>query len=403
MDNKLMSELANRPESPKSEKQRSGGNSRKPKGEKQTNGDPSSKPFRLQNRYIMLTYKHHIDKRNLREDITERTGLQPTFIRSAHETGDDANPYNHTHCVIDFGKSFQTRNCRFFDIEPSLRHHNIDETIHPHIQTYKNRADFENAKKYIAKEDPDNADLKEKPCMIEGILNQDKLVDALKNYCKKPSDAMGIMAIHALRPADYRTDKDDWTYWKPRPWQEFVIFKIDEKPDGRSVYWIYDQKGKSGKSVLGDYLDDHPDYCDKVYFTDDMGNSRECATIMESLFAGGWRGNTIIVDLTRCTEHHDRMYDYLEKVANGRITSQKYRGKRIKFNKPHVFVMANYLPHYDKMSLDRWQIYEIENNTEIRKMTIDEVKDRLCPNQIGEDSPYRYENIPKPRIIIHKE
>lgn len=386
MNSKLMNEIANMP-LPNDEKQRGTLPSSKTKVKKQEGKPASSKPFRLQNRWIMLTYKEHIEKEELHDWISDKIGFKPDFIRSGHETAHEDTPYEHTHCVIDFGKAFQTRNCRFFDIEG-------ETIIHPHIQTYKKYNDFENAKRYIAKEDPENADLLEKPCIIEGILNCTTTIDALKNYCHKTSDATAIIQIHNLRSGDYRTDKPDWSNFIPRPWQMFVLNKILTKPDGRTIDWFYCKPGNSGKSTLGDYCEDHPDYANKIYFTDDMGNSRDCATIMEGVLAGGWTGNTIVVDLTRCTEHHDRMYDYLEKLANGRITSQKYRGKRLKFNKCHIMVTANYLPHFYNMSADRWKIREIMEDYTLRDVSLTECSEALQQNSIHKDSPYRLENWP---------
>ena len=81
---------------------------------------------KIANRRLLLTYKTHLDKDAWIEWISTKTGT-PDFVRLAHETGDKTNPYNHTHCVIDFGKVFQTINMSYFDYE----------NIHPHIRVLK--------------------------------------------------------------------------------------------------------------------------------------------------------------------------------------------------------------------------------------------------------------------------
>ena len=44
---------------------------------------------------------------------------------------------------------------------------------------------------------------------------------------------------------------DDITW---NPWQAGILDMIDEKPDPRKVYWLYDECGNIGKSHLTTYL-----------------------------------------------------------------------------------------------------------------------------------------------------
>ena len=104
---------------------------------------------KIANRRLLLTYKTHLDKDAWIEWLTTKTKITPDFVRLAHETGDKTNPYNHTHCVIDFGKVFQSINMSYFDYE----------NIHPHIRVLKSAKALKDAKTYIAKEDPANKDL----------------------------------------------------------------------------------------------------------------------------------------------------------------------------------------------------------------------------------------------------
>ena len=107
------------------------------------------KNTKFANRRALLTYKTHLDKDAWIEWITTKTKGTPDFVRLAHETGDKTNPYDHTHCVVDFGKVLQTINMSYFDYE----------NIHPHIRVLKNAKALKDAKTYIAKEDPANKDL----------------------------------------------------------------------------------------------------------------------------------------------------------------------------------------------------------------------------------------------------
>jgi len=136
-------------------------------------GDP--KKWRLYAQKLMLTYKTHVDKDAMREMIetkTKRPGLK--FLRIAHETADSQNPYLHSHVLVDLESRFQTTNCRFFDIIDE----ESGETIHPHIKIVGSYQHWENSKNYIAKEDPEHADLLTKPSWVDGVLRCET-----RSYC----------------------------------------------------------------------------------------------------------------------------------------------------------------------------------------------------------------------------
>ena len=168
-------------------------------------GDVFSKT-KIANRRILLTYKTHLDKDAWIEWISTKTSITPDFVRLAHETGDKTNPYNHTHCVIDFGKVFQTVNMSYFDYE----------NIHPHIRVLKNAKALKDAKTYIAKEDPANKDLLVETTPVADIVwSKDSLQEALR-MAKKPSDATGIIALYNAKSEtlpsipEWRMPKQDW-------------------------------------------------------------------------------------------------------------------------------------------------------------------------------------------------
>lgn len=246
--------------------------------------ETDKKKFYFGAQRAFLTYKGHIPKEPFIEWITDRINTPINFIRLAHETGDKETPYNHTHVLMELNKRFQTTNERFFDIEVLGEDSGETIVIHPHIKVLKNKKAFEDAKIYIAKEDPDNADLK-KEGFVRSILNATTAIEALEKHLDKASDATGILAIYDLKDMDFRTNTPDWSTFKPRPWQEKFLEIATQDPDGRSVYWIYDKKGGAGKSLFADYLED--ELPEKVWVADDLGNSREAATIVQGKLASG--------------------------------------------------------------------------------------------------------------------
>jgi len=93
----------------------------------------------------------------------------------------------------------------------------------------------------------------------------------------------------------------------------------------------------------------------------DLGTTRDGATVIEGELKSGWEAWCLFVNLARQCENHSRMYQYLECIKDGQITTQKYQGKSLEFDEPHIVVFANWPPHVNQVSLDRWKIYELIN------------------------------------------
>lgn len=325
--------------------------------------EPDSK-FRFQNKFALLTYRFHLNKQPYIDWITRKV-KSISFIRLAHETGDPKMPYEHTHVVIDFGKTFQTRNCRFFDYDHVTEDENGEEDtviVHPHIKKLLGKKAFEDGKRYIAKEDPANADLliNKKEFWIETVMKASGPLEALKAINANPTDVSGVLAIVNMSKTDFRTKPEPEI--ELRPWQQELHDELLREPDDRRVIWLYDKVGNSGKRILAEYMEDK--YDNKFIATGDLGTARDGATLIHNHLLAGWRPGGIFINFTRSTENHERMYEYLENLKDRRVTGQKYSGRVIKFDMPHVVVTANFLPRFECMSLDRWDVRVIDLNAE---------------------------------------
>ncbi len=67
----------------------------------------------------------------------------------------------------------------------------------------------------------------------------------------------------------------------------------------------------------------------------------------------------VCFDLVRSMESYVS-YEAIEAVKNGIFYSGKYEGGMCIFNKPHVFIFANFIPEVRKLSVDRWDIREMK-------------------------------------------
>lgn len=320
-----------------------------------------SKAFRLQSKRIMLTYKSHLEKKEYIlwfEDNISTT----TFLRLAHESGDKETPYEHTHVVIEFETVFNTRNERIFDYKD----------IHPNISKILNVAAFKKAKEYIAKEDIENVDLLGKPNVFNLVQKCDTVQEAL-SLATKFSDATGIITMYNNKCENLLTR---YNYSPSMPWQETLIKEMEQVPDSRTINWIIDLVGNSGKTALAKWLTiTEPN---KWLIVKDMGTSRDASTIIQNAINNGWKSWGIIIDLPRTAQQHKRIYSYIEDIKDGFVTSQKYSGKTMVFDNPHVYVMANWGPDIRCLSKDRWNIRQLLKTKELIQTDISQYVNNEC-------------------------
>lgn len=299
--------------------------------------------FRIQNQKLFLTYSTHINKKDLIKHLSCILKCECKFIRCCHEIGKE--DYKHTHVLIDIGKPFQSRNARIFDYN----------NIHPNIKKIISPSHWNNCKSYIAKQDPENSDLAEKN-IVDLIWSNETTADALRNNVKSMSDVMGIVTLMNFKPLPYHKPT---VFEKLRPWQEKLEKDLEFEPNDRQIIWYVDLKGGSGKTCFMDYYEDK--YPKKSYGINQLGGARNIATIIESAIESGWTAHVVFINLSRSSESKD-IYEPLEMIKDGRVTTTKYKGRTYRFNRPHVVVFANFYPNTEKLSKDRWDIRFIKDD-----------------------------------------
>lgn len=340
-----------------------------------TSVDIDENNFRLQNRRFMLTYRTHLNKAEFVSWFATSFGTVP-FIRLAHELGDSTHDYEHTHVVIDFGKVFQSRNCRIFDYTE----------IHPHIKKILSAKHFLNSKEYLAKEDPENHDLKAKPSVFTQVSACSNLSEVM-NLAQRPSDAPGLLTLYNISKRTIVPDTTDlarierWqrqlyemvkitpTKYHNDPINEFQGTSADLEtcmrewtssvpvrrngPD-RTIIVIYDPLGSAGKT-----------WCSKAFWSADpskyvmfqgVAKYRDVATQIDNAIEGGWDGHCILINITReCADH--KIYNSLECIRDGVVTTEKFSGRPIKFDIHHMVLLVNVMPDLRGVTTNRWEIY----------------------------------------------
>jgi len=160
-----------------------------------------------------------------------------------------------------------------------------------------------------------------------------------KNYCKKEE-------THLEGPYDENYIFLE-TITNLYPWQEEIRNICLSKPDNRSIYWIWEDIGNTGKTSFCKYMA-------IKHNATVLGNGafKDIAMCLPN------NPEIVLFNLTRDLECRVN-YSALEAIKDGLIFSSKYESKMKIFNPPHVFVFANFEPRVESMSLDRWKIIRI--------------------------------------------
>lgn len=134
-------------------------------------------------------------------------------------------------------------------------------------------------------------------------------------------------------------------------WQKDLIEKINNKPDPRCIYWYYEPHGNSGKSTFGKYLAFH---YNNVCLTT-ATKSADILTCVDTQY------NCYVLDFPRTLGSDFAPFTAIEQLKNGFITDSKLKkqSRMIMFNPPHVIIFSNYFPKVEKLSRDRWRIFNI--------------------------------------------
>lgn len=338
----------------------------------------TTKKFRLQNQYVLLTYKSHLPKDHYTEWLKDTMKIPNMWIRLAHETADKNCPYRHTHVVIDFGRRINVHNCHKFCYKnPDLPADKVDKcgAIHCNIRRLPGNQAFIDAKVYIAKEDRENADLQQSKeeqakakglALVNSIQGATSVNVALRQNLRRISDAAGIIQIFQKRnlgqPNVRIPDRPD------RPWHQELFTQVETERcawGDRKIIWYVDKVGNSGKSWFSRYMSrakrDESGF-DWLCISA-MDDPKEAYNQLLQAVDQGFNFKGFIIDVARGYKFKRGLYTALETFKNGQLTATKYQGGRLEFNTPWIIVFSNFWPKTEMMSADRWDIRRIDTQT----------------------------------------
>lgn len=133
-----------------------------------------------------------------------------------------------------------------------------------------------------------------------------------------------------------------------RDWQSQLVDLVSQPPSDRTITFVVDFKGNSGKSWFCCYLEKEKENVQVIL----PGKASDMAYEYNPLT------KILLIDLPRGKVEHFQ-WSFLEHVKNGRVNSPKYESCTLRFPPPHVIVFMNEQPPMDVFSEDRYNILPI--------------------------------------------
>ena len=178
---------------------------------------------------------------------------------------------------------------------------------------------------------------------------------ALMTYAMKEESR--VAGPWADRPLFFLTYKghDLQCMRNPLPFQRQIMDMILAPPDDRSIVWIHDEIGNTGKSKLCKFL------CfSKQAYIIPFGTAQQIKT---SVIMMG-RHRCFLVDVPRTTGRDESLseaFSCIESLKNGMVQSSMYgKHQQLFMEPPHVICFSNEYPCKYLVSLDRWAIYDVD-------------------------------------------
>lgn len=172
-------------------------------------------------------------------------------------------------------------------------------------------------------------------------------ITASKWYCIKDKTRTGKIFSRNFE-APYNLDITLYT------WQKEILNILDSKPDDRSIYWYYEEKGCSGKTTFCKYI--------VINYQRVMVLSGKINDMLNGIIqykeTNKFLPKIILIDIPR-SENQYVSYSGIEKIKDMLFYCGKYKGGMICGPNPHVIIFSNSKPEEAKLSSDRWHIINI--------------------------------------------
>lgn len=138
-------------------------------------------------------------------------------------------------------------------------------------------------------------------------------------------------------------------------WQKKIIEELKQKPDDRTINWIWEPKGCAGKTTFQKYIyEKFKNVCVISGKSADMKNG-----IIQFIKVKEETPDIVLINIPRCQDTEYISYEGIESIKDMFFFSGKYEGGQVWGPPPHVWIFANMPPPVEKLSSDRWNVTKI--------------------------------------------
>lgn len=214
---------------------------------------------------------------------------------------------------------------------------------------------------------------------IEPASNAGLIREVLKNYSmKSDSRVQGPWSDRNI----YSGKDLPTVLW---PWQQRVCDEVlGDCADDRTVNYIIDLKGRTGKSKFCKYMEYHH----KMIMVP-WGKTSDILNYVTKTP----HKQAFMFDLSRTKPKdwdRDDISAAIEQIRNGHIVNWKYETGGVMFDPPHVWCFSNQPPNLTSMSRDRWRLWEINDVRELVRIGSRRLKE-INRSRERDESPGREE------------
>lgn len=169
--------------------------------------------------------------------------------------------------------------------------------------------------------------------------NQENLI-----YCTKENELFYSKGV----PKPIRLITPDFK------WEKIILNEIKSEPDDRTIHWFYSREGSVGKTCFCKYL------VVKHNAIILGGKASDCQHAIAQFVEMNWdTPELVIINIPRSFNPEFVSYQMFESIKDMLFFSPKYQTAMVCGNPPHMYIFCNFEPDYEKMSVDRWRVYEI--------------------------------------------
>lgn len=170
------------------------------------------------------------------------------------------------------------------------------------------------------------------------------------NYCTK--DGKGLKTWRLNIP------KNSWKKINPKKWQRELIDEMGKGQDDRTIRWIWEPEGATGKTTFQKYV---YSTMDDVVVLGGKASDMKNGIIEYMKKNGGITPNIVLINVPRVSQDYVS-FQGIEEIKDMFFYSGKYEGGMVCGENPQIYVFSNAPPDKSKMSKDRWKIGQIIND-----------------------------------------